>query len=360
MKIKKGNVTVSSGSNGTNKNLITTILASVLTLALAIGIFFVFSIALAKESYYVLNQDIPAKTQVTESMLKEIQTAKGSAPQNAISIQQVRQGTVFSRIPLKTGDILSASTTGLDLDSTNGIPDDWVIVSFNISADNAAGGNISKGDYFDVIGVDPEQGSKYIFFNLLALEVNYTQGENKVTSDGKVVPLGEQLQYVVGLPADQAPILLHVFEKYKSVKLAISPVSLKYKDRNLNGLDKIYNASNNLPAVDLFKGTDNAFTPVLRDSKGLPVTQDNCTAGKVTPDTLCANLDKLPKSRDIEGKPTTANGKSESKKASEVNSKTSETSSKTSDNKSSEKQDKDKQNKSEAGNTKPSDKKPAE
>ena len=32
---------------------------------------------------------------------KEIETAKGSAPQNAISIQQVRQGTVYTRIPLK-------------------------------------------------------------------------------------------------------------------------------------------------------------------------------------------------------------------------------------------------------------------
>lgn len=278
-----------------NKNLVTTLIVAILTVALAGALFFTLSQVLAKEDYYVLTQDIPAKTQVTEDMLKKIETAKGSAPQNAISVQQVRQGTVYSRIPLKTGDVLSKSNTGLDLDSTNGIPDDWVVVSFNISSDNAAGGNISKGDYFDIIGIDPEGGAKYMFYNVLALEVNYTQGEAKVTSDGKVVPLGEQLQYVVGVPADQAPVLLHTFEKFKTVKLAMSPASLKYKHRDTDSLDKTYSGDFSAGAIDLFDGTDNSFTPVLRDKNGVPVTQESCKDGKISPRSLCKDIKSLPK-----------------------------------------------------------------
>ena len=127
-----------------NKNLVTTLIVSIIVVVLAIALFFTLSQVLAKEDYYVLKQDVSAKTQISEDMLKKIETAKGSAPQNAISIQQVRQGTVYTRIPLKAGDVLSKSNTGLDLDSTNGIPDDWVVVSFNISSDNAAGGTSVK------------------------------------------------------------------------------------------------------------------------------------------------------------------------------------------------------------------------
>jgi hypothetical protein len=306
-----------------NKNLVTTLIVSIIVVVLAIALFFTLSQVLAKEDYYVLKQDVSAKTQISEDMLKKIETAKGSAPQNAISIQQVRQGTVYTRIPLKAGDVLSKSNTGLDLDSTNGIPDDWVVVSFNISSDNAAGGNISKGDYFDIIGIDPDGGAKYLFFNVLALEVNYTKGESKVTSDGKVVPLGEQLQYVVGVPADKAPTLLHAFEKFKTVKLAMSPMSLKYKNRDTSSLDQGYTADFSTSATDLFAGTDSAFTPILRDKNGLPVTQESCKDGKVDPKSLCSNINKLPKKKDLKTNVTEKKKnieKSENKKAEKIDS----------------------------------------
>lgn len=271
-------------------NVTMSIAIGVIIIVLLGAIYFGLSKVLATESYYVLNADVPAKTQITERMLKEITTAKGTSPQNAINLAQVQQGSVYSKYPLKSGDVISASNTGLNLDSSTGIPDDWSITSFNISTDDAVGGNIAKGDYFDVIGVTAEGGAKYLFKNVLALEANYNQGENTVTEDGKIVQLGETVQYIVGMPSDKVAIFQHALSKYEKIKLALAPASVKYDERKDKDLSKAFTVSDDIEVTDLYEGSDNSFANILRDQNGRPVTIEACETGKISPKSLCAEI----------------------------------------------------------------------
>ena len=289
MKVKPTAKVAQTANLKPKKNLAMVVGIAVLIVLLAGGVYFGLSNVLATESYYVLNADTPAKTQITETMLKEVVTAKNSAPQNAITIAQIRQGNIFTKYPLKAGDVLSASNTGLSLDTGTGIPDTWVVTSFNVNADDAVGGNITKGDYFDIIGVSSETGAKYIFTNVLALEVNSGQSTT-LNGEGEVTGLGETLQYVVGMPADNVAQLQHALLKYEKIKLVLSPTSLKYKSRDVSPLNNTFQASQDNNTIDLFNGTDNTFSAVLKDGDGVPITIENCEANLVSPEKLCEEI----------------------------------------------------------------------
>lgn len=274
------------------RNIGTAIIIGIAIIVVSIIIFVILNKVLAKESYYVLNQDIPAKTQVNETMLKEVVTSEGTSPQNAINIQQVRQGSVYTKIPLKSGDILSASNTGINLDASTGIPDDWVVTSFPIDPKDAVAGYVRKGDYFDIIGVDDENGSKYLFLNVLALDVvyegsGYKEFNEAATSDTSEL---EGVQYVIGMPSADAAKLHYALAKYEKVKMVLSPASLTYKYRDVSDLEEPFFVDNDTIPSDLFDGTDAAFTPVLRDDNGRPVNHKNCKADKITPKELCDQL----------------------------------------------------------------------
>lgn len=268
------------------------IIVGIVFVILSFALFFGLKAALATEDYYVLNQDVAAKTQITESMLKKVTTSKNTAPQNAISINHVKQGTVFSRIPLRAGDVLSASNTGIDLDASSGIPDDWVVTSFDIKPEYAVNRLIKKGDYFDIIGVDEEEGSKYLFHNVLALQVMsngqmYKDANEQVTT-GK--DENGPITYVVGMPAEDAAKLHYALETYETVKMVLAPASLRYKYRDVSDLEEpFFMDSESIPS-DLFDGTDSTFTPVLKDENGRPVNKKNCKLRKIVPAELCEQL----------------------------------------------------------------------
>lgn len=279
------------------KNLGIVILSAVGILALSGAIWYGLTTALQTEDYYVLNRDVAGKSQVTEEMLSPITTSKGSAPQNAISLNQVKQGAVYTKIPLKTGDVLSASNTGINFEAGIGIPDDWVVTSINISADDAVGGNIAKGDYFDILGVSTEEGAKYLFHNVLALDMRVNEDDTTVDKEGKVVPLGETIQYIIGMPAKDAAVLHHSLKRFESIKMLLSPTSIRYRERAVEDLTPVFflNPSDYVP-VDLYEGTDPTFTPVLKDENGRPVTHEACELGQIADMTLC---DKLPPKQEV-------------------------------------------------------------
>ena len=287
LKIKKDNI--DTNQYKPKKNLAFVIGSTLGIVILAAGVFFVLSQVLATDTYYVLKQDIPAKTQVTVDMIAPITTAKGTAPQNAISKAQVSQGSVYTRIPLGAGDVLSASNTGLNIDATLGIPDTWCVTSFNINADNAAGGNISRGQYFDIVGVNSE-GAQYLFYNVLTLDVKGGQQSSTVNAQGQVVQLGETVQYVVGMPSDKIPLLHAAIKKFDSIQLVLSPKSLSYEKRNTEYLNGQTTVNSSTKGSDLYAGTDNSFSNVLRDDKGRPVNPNTCADGVVSPKSLCDNI----------------------------------------------------------------------
>ena len=115
--------------------------------------FAILSAATAKDSYYVLNTDVTARTEISISMLTQIQTSAGSVPPSALSISDINSTRTFSLYSLKRGDILTKSNTGDLLSLSAGLPSNFVIGSFVAAPSMAAGGNIQRGDYVDIMAI---------------------------------------------------------------------------------------------------------------------------------------------------------------------------------------------------------------
>ena len=169
------------------RNLLVVVSSAVGIVVFAGIVWFALSQLLATESYYVLNQDVGSKTQVSDSMLTKVETAKGTAPKNAITQAQVLEGNIYTKIPLSAGDILTPSNTGLNIDNSTGIPDGWSVTTFSIPTVSAVNGSITKGQYFDIIGVSDSGIAKYIASNILALDVDSGISQAEVTNDSTFV-----------------------------------------------------------------------------------------------------------------------------------------------------------------------------
>lgn len=274
-----------------NENLITIIISVIIAIVLFVGVYFGLSSAFETEKYYVLNTNVAARTQIKPQMLTEVVVSKGGSPHNAITLAEVKQGSIFTQYPLMAGDILSASNTGAKASVTNGIPDDWVITSFSINANSAVGGNIDKGNYFDIIGVKSD-GAKYLYTNVLALDVNRSQQ----SKDGS---LDTTIQYIIGVPPQEAPKLHHALNSYE-IKLVLSPKTVEYEKRDVVTIDGIFK-SDNSKLVDLYKGTDNKFRDIIRDVNGRPVTLKNCMVKDlINPQDLCKDVLKQAKEQGID------------------------------------------------------------
>lgn len=275
------------------KNLLATIGIVAALAFLILLVFLGLRSALETETYYVLNTNVSARTRIEPEMLKEVVVSKDGAPQNAISLSQVEANPIYSKIPLEVGDILTLSNTGLELDTSTGIPDDWVVTSINISADKAAGGQVARGDYFDIIGIT-DTGAKYIAVNVLALDVNYSESQSS-GADGEVT-FNEELQYLIGAPAPAAASILDALDGdvFKTIRVVLSPRSILYKERNLDNLNGlVFKSTVDKDIIDLFDGTDRTFTTVLRDNNGRPVNPEYCKSGEIEPKELCKELEEM-------------------------------------------------------------------
>lgn len=275
------------------KNLTSILIVGVLIIALSGGILFALSNAFKTETYYVLNQDVPAKTQITSSLLTPVETSAGTAPQNAVSMSTVQSGNVYAKYSLYQGDVISSSNAGSVETSYDGIPDDWSVVSFTIDADNAVNGTLAKGDYFDVIGVNPnnkDTGGEYIITDVLVLDVATASGGTQTTNaDGSVTSTntGATLVYTVGMPQELVAGFLGALPNYSKIHLTRAPLAARYSNRDVSELTGITKLPVDDEVEDIMKGTDPTFTPVVRDSNWIPVTQENCDNGLITTENLC-------------------------------------------------------------------------
>lgn len=256
------------------KNLLAVTSAAVGVAVFAGVVWFALSQLLATEKYYILNQDVPAKTQITSQMLTEVQTAKGTAPKNAITASEVNSGNTYSKIALQAGDVLVPSNTGINIDNTTGIPDEWSVTSFTIPRTQAVNGNISRGQYFDIIGIAENGTSKYIATSVLALDVDSGTVDKEVKNDSKTNGTGDTLNIVIGMPAEDIAKLHSALAKYSKIELAVSPKTVDYQKRDNSNLQKSYSFDDNAPVPDLKEGTDNTFAPVKRDANGKPIASE--------------------------------------------------------------------------------------
>lgn len=258
------------------RNLLVVVSSAVGIVVFAGIVWFALSQLLATESYYVLNQDIGSKTQVLDSMLTKVETAKGTAPKNAITQAQVSEGNIYTKIPLSAGDILTPSNTGLNIDNSTGIPDGWSVTTFSIPTVSAVNGSITKGQYFDIIGVSDSGIAKYIASNVLALDVDSGISQAEVTNDS-TQSTSDIIQITVGMPADKIALLHSALTKYQKIELALAPKSLSYETRDNSYLDGNYNFDDITPGFDLYDGTDSTFSVVKRDENGKPIKENNTT-----------------------------------------------------------------------------------
>lgn len=274
-KIKKSNKKVSynPSNTGSRKNLVLVSGAALAVIAIAAIVFITLTSLFSTESYYVLNTNVKSKQQITPEMVVARETAEGTGPVHALSMEEIQRGGVYSKYPLFAGDVIAHSNAGPLSGTPLGIPDDWSVTSFNINSTDAVGGILGKGDYADILGInlsDGESGAQYIFNNVLILEVKFLNEEFDGALDGQTV-VGETMHYTVGLPAEDVAYLHHALAEFEEVKMIKSPIEINYQDRDVSKLKKLFKYNIDIGNIDVIEGTDPTFTEIERDKNGRPI-----------------------------------------------------------------------------------------
>jgi len=210
--------------------------AIVMAVLVAASMFALLSSVASTSTYYVLNQDVPARTQISPDMMTAVVTSEGGQPRNAATLADVQTGKVFSKFALNTGDVVSMSNSGPLTAINVGVPDSYVITSFSVEAQNAVAGRVTRGDYIDIIAVttstNGDERSKYILRNVLVLDVNSDLTQVSATtadsstgataSDSAAARGGIPSLYTVGLPpVDAARLALAAND---TLFIVLSPV----------------------------------------------------------------------------------------------------------------------------------------
>lgn len=184
------------------------------------------------ETYYVLKEDVPAQTLITEDMLQPVSTSAGSEPKNILSKADVLSENYYTKIAFQAGEYgvpVPLTAVQKEGETTSGlqaqIPEDWVVTSFSISSDKAVSGQLLTGDFFDMLVVT-DQGTFTPFINTPVL--NTTLSSQTVSNpNGGSTYTTETVQYVIGLPADQAARLQHILGTFDNIVLNVSSESAK-------------------------------------------------------------------------------------------------------------------------------------
>lgn len=217
------------------------------------------------ETYYVLNQNVPTRTAIVFDtcdadgncgMLKRVVTSAGTGPIGAPGMSKeermaeqeslmtaISAGDVYSRFPLVAGDVLSPSNVDVGLGGiTSGIPDDWVTTNISVGADDAVGGRIQRGTYFDILVVN-DSGAYYPFVNVLALDtsVDLASASSADAAETEEAKAGQTTQYVVGMSPENAAKLQYVMRiESGNVKLVLSPQENEYTAPNVRAYEGIF------------------------------------------------------------------------------------------------------------------------
>lgn len=228
-----------------------------LALLVAGGTFAILNNITKQDTYYVLNTNLPSRTQITPQDLSPVSTSQNSAPQNAIGLSEVQQGTVYTKYPLQAGDVISASNAG-SLDAINeGIPDNWVVTSFEPADNDPIVENLQRGDYFDIMATNMKKEDQrpagdnssnlgqikvgqYVFRNVMVLDnpATTTANNNNDSANGATSQTqNSTTSFVVGMSPQNAAMLT-ILTKNFDTKIVMSPRYNTYA--NPSELDDLY------------------------------------------------------------------------------------------------------------------------
>lgn len=254
------------------------------------------------ETYYVLNQDVPTRTQVTPEMLSPVVTSEGTAPANALTIADIQDGGVFTQYPLSEGDVLTPSNVGGFEDISVGVPDEWVVTNFSVDADNAVLGRIRRGTYFDLMVLNENNEAFYPFVNILALDttVSLSNASSAEAVDSSEAHSGQTSQYTVGMSPQDAARLHAILAEYSNVRLMLSPRQNEYAEPRLSDYAGLFSWNGDVKDEGNYapknegEDTDYTFSHVERDEFGKPVDKapETCGQGnaKITGDACKTSL----------------------------------------------------------------------
>jgi hypothetical protein len=234
------------------------IFAIISAVAAAAIIFGVLSQVVATTTYYVLGQNVAAKSQITPDMLKAVTTSQGGQPRNALDLGQINNAHLVAKYALNAGDIVTQSNTGTFQPLSQGIPADYVVASFSADAKNAVAGKLATGNYIDLIAVNAgnsQSVAKYVLRHVLVMDVSTdpsTIGSNSTSSNTKSTtaadgsnpaatpaPAQDQLRtgipslYTIALPAADAAKLALVKDTPLMVVLSPSSSDKSFTDQNI-------------------------------------------------------------------------------------------------------------------------------
>lgn len=207
-------------------------------------IFGILSQMLATTTYYVLNAEVPARSQITEDMLTEVSASKGTEPRNALTLSDVAFGEVYAKIALNTGDVLSASNTGDQVSLHKGIPEDFVVASFIAEPNNAVGGKLTAGNYIDIFATtDAGDGKKtksvlrhIIIVDATASATDFVESEDvtdETTAQDTLRSAGVPFLYTVALSEEDAATLSNVRDNEIFLALSSAESDTKFVDKNI-------------------------------------------------------------------------------------------------------------------------------
>ncbi len=250
---------------GTKNNAFLWGLAAFLGLGVAGIVLTIFLNLIQTETYYILNEDVPSRTTISEEMMVPVTVNKGGAPEAAIGLADIQTGNVISSHPLLAGDILTLSNVGTQTDISAGVPDEWVITNFTVAEGSALGGRIQKGYYFDMLVVDGA-GGFYPFINVLALDTAVDIAQSSEGGDGAAATSGE---YVVAMTPENAAKLHQVVAQYGgNIKLLLSPRQNEYAQPRIGDYEGFFSYTQGDEPINLGAGTDYTFTSLQRDEFG--------------------------------------------------------------------------------------------
>lgn len=288
------------------------LIAGGLAITVAGLFFFILSQTIPQTSYYVLNQNVPARTLVQPNMLTEVRTTTGAEPRNAMQLGEVQQGDVYTKYALSEGDILSPSNAG-DLIAVNeGIPKNFVTVSFSVPAENAVAGNLKRGDYIDIIaasGNATEVSSKaqYVLRHVLLVDVldqavslSEASGGNSSSGTGEVTETGTEESssgsgvanlYTVAVSQQDATKIALL--QGVDVLLALSPAEGVQSEESISSSgSEIFGDE---PVGDSGAGTSPSFDGETNENQSnQPNNEEQTTDSSQQDESLSGNSEQLP------------------------------------------------------------------
>lgn len=221
----------------------------IVTIALIIFAVFVVLMnnLLKTETYYQLNLEkgqtfnskgILSAEMIDEGYIQEVATTV--KPANAITRADIESGQAQAKYELGYNEVLTYGNVGpvggtlhddlieakkKDADGDYSNYDNWILTNFSVSADNAVGGRIQPGDYFDIMVIS-EEGTFYPFINLKAIDTTVSiDSAGLESADSMEAKSGQTNQYTVKLSPDHAAYLQWIINNNQNVKLVLNDKS---------------------------------------------------------------------------------------------------------------------------------------